>query len=240
MSGLRRWLAGVPARPRFAWPVVLEQGGLAVRGLCRGVEAVRLRPLRGGDQEPWRQLRLAEAGRLVEWEATFPPEAGERGLSFQAYVRDLRRQARAGAAMPFVIEVDGVFAGQLSVEPIVWGALRSAALGYWIGSRWQRRGVMTLCVAMTLDHLLGAEVGLHRAEVSIRPENAASLAVVRKLGLREEGLRLRYMHVAGSWADHRAFVATVEERGPGYVRLLEERAAGRDAGRAGSAPHGGL
>lgn len=226
MSGLLRWLAGAPARPRFTWPVVLEQTGLERRGLCRGVDTVRLRPLRAGDQESWRRLRVAEAERLAAWDATFPPEAGETGVSFGAYVRDLRRQARAGTAMPFVIEVDGAFAGQLSVEPIAWGALRSAALGYWIGARWQGRGVMTLCVAMTLDHLLGAEVGLHRVEVSIRPENAASLAVVRKLGLREEGLRLRYMHVAGSWADHRAFAATAEERGPGYVQLLVDRVAG--------------
>ena len=41
------------------------------------------------------------------------------------------------------------------------------------------------------------ELGLHRVEVNIRPENVASLAVVRKLGFRDEGLRARYLHING-------------------------------------------
>ncbi|WP_194949698.1 GNAT family N-acetyltransferase [Actinomyces trachealis] len=221
MSG---WLSRVLAESRFEWPVELTEARLELRGLCRGVDVVRLRPLRTGDAAAWRALRVAEEGRLARWDATLPPGCGEGELSFAAYVRGLRRQARAGTAMPFAIEADGDFAGQVSVEPIVWGSMRSATLGYWLGSRWEGRGVMTLCVAMLLDYLLGPEVGLHRVEVNIRPENGPSLAVVRKLVLREEGMRLRYMHVAGRWADHRSFAATVEELGVGYVHRLEERA----------------
>ncbi|SPT54225.1 Putative ribosomal N-acetyltransferase YdaF [Actinomyces bovis] len=215
------WLARMLAEPRFEWPVVLTELSLEERGLCRGIAVVRLRPLRLGDAAAWRSLRVAEEARLAQWDATLPPGSGEGNLSFSAYVRDLRRQARDGTAMPFVIEVDGDFAGQVSVEPIVWSSMRSATLGYWLGSRWEGRGVMTLCVAMLLDHLLGPEVGLHRVEVNIRPENGPSLAVVRKLRLREEGTRLRYMHVAGRWADHRSFAATAEEVGAGYVQRLE-------------------
>ena len=50
-----------------------------------------------------------------------------------------------------------------------------------------------------------------RVEVNIRPENGPSLRVVEKLGLRDEGLRKRYLHIRGSWADHRTFALTVEE-----------------------------
>ena len=52
------------------------------------------------------------------------------------------------------------------------------------------------------------ELGLHRVEVNIRPENVASLAVVRKLGFRDEGLRARYLHINGAWRDHRTFALT--------------------------------
>ena len=55
---------------------------------------------------------------------------------------------------------------------------------------------------------------MHRLEINIRPENAASLAVVRKLGLREEGVLVRYLHIAGAWRDHRAFAVTQEELEP--------------------------
>jgi [ribosomal protein S5]-alanine N-acetyltransferase len=48
-------------------------------------------------------------------------------------------------------------------------------------------------------------------EINIRPENAASLRVVEKLGFRDEGLRPRYLHINGAWADHRSFALTTEE-----------------------------
>ncbi|MCL2464192.1 MAG: GNAT family N-acetyltransferase, partial [Micrococcales bacterium] len=54
-------------------------------------------------------------------------------------------------------------------------------------------------------------LGLHRIEVNIRPENAASLRVAAKLALRDEGVRERYLHIAGQWADHRTFAVTAEE-----------------------------
>ena len=47
--------------------------------------------------------------------------------------------------------------------------------------------------------------------MNIRPENAASLAVVRKLGFRDEGLRPHYLHIDGAWRDHRSFALTAED-----------------------------
>lgn len=138
--------------------------------------------------------------------------------------------------MPFVIEVDGDFAGQLTVAPIHWGSLSTASLGYWIGSPWEGRGVVTLSVAMVLDHLLGPDVGLHRVEIDVRPENARSLAVCRRLGLQEEGLRRGLMHIDGAWADHLSFAVLAEDVAgqPGFVARLAERGAERWAWSRGA------
>jgi ribosomal-protein-alanine N-acetyltransferase len=65
-------------------------------------------------------------------------------------------------------------------------------------------------VALTIDYLF-AEAKLHRVEVDIRPENTPSLRVVEKLGLREEGLKKRFIHIDGDWRDHRIFAITNEE-----------------------------
>ena len=46
-------------------------------------------------------------------------------------------------------------------------------------------------VALATD-LCFRELGLHRMEICIRPENHSSLRVVQKLGFRYEGLRRRY------------------------------------------------
>jgi ribosomal-protein-alanine N-acetyltransferase len=35
--------------------------------------------------------------------------------------------------------------------------------------------------------------------------------VVEKLGFREEGLRVAFLHIAGAWRDHRSFALTTEE-----------------------------
>ncbi len=70
---------------------------------------------------------------------------------------------------------------------------------------------------MAVDHCFFA-VGLHRIEVNIRPENQASLRVVRKLGFREEGVRERYLHIDGAWRDHLSFALTTDEVPGGLLR----------------------
>ena len=146
--------------------------------------------------------------------------------AFPVFVRRQTRRARLGEAMPFVVEVDNAFAGQVAVDPITWGATRSAQVGYWIGSAWQGRGIMRLAVALVLDHLLGP-VGLHRVEINVRPDNERSLALCRGLGLREEGLRRGYMHINGAWADHVSFAALAEEvHGPEGARFEQRLARG--------------
>lgn len=210
-----------PGGRRFPWPVVLTESGVSARGLARGPHAVMLRPIRAGDESAWRRLRLTDDARLAPWEATLPPDSPDALGSFRDYVRAQNRLARRGEAMPFVLEVDGAFAGQVSVSSIRWGALECASVGYWIGAPWEGRGVVTLAVAMVLDHLLGTQVGLHRVEIDVRPSNARSLAVCRRLGLRSEGVRRGLMHINGRWADHVTFAVVAEEAPPGgFVGLL--------------------
>ncbi len=180
------------------WPVVLTEGN------------VTLRPLRRSDARAWLALRGDSAAWLEPWDATSPlPLAGPRP-TFGQFVRSLGTQARAGTALPFAIEYAGELAGQLTVSSITYGSLRSGAVGYWVGRRVAGRGITPTAVAMAVDHCFFV-LGLHRIEVNIRPENAPSLRVVEKLQLRDEGLRERYLHIAGEWSDHRTFAVTVEE-----------------------------
>jgi len=72
------------------------------------------------------------------------------------------------------------------------------------------RGVIPTSVAMATDYCF-AVLGLHRIEINIRPENGPSLRVVEKLGLRDEGVRERFLHIQGAWRDHRTFAITSEE-----------------------------
>jgi len=79
-------------------------------------------------------------------------------------------------------------------------------------------------VAMVCDHLL-TTVGLHRVEIAIRPENAASLRVVEKLGFTEVGLAKGFLHIAGHWRDLRVFQVLAEDVPEGLVARLDPPAA---------------
>jgi ribosomal-protein-alanine N-acetyltransferase len=179
------------------WPAYLSSG------------AVGLRPIRRRDASAWREVRLHNAEWLAPWEAT-PPDGSRSELSFRGMVGFLRAEARQGRMLPFVVTLDGALVGQLTVGGITWGSLASGHVGYWVDGRVAGRGIIPTAVALAVDHCF-TTVGLHRVEINIRPENAASLRVVQKLGLRDEGLRRRLLHIDGGWRDHRSFAVTAEE-----------------------------
>lgn len=112
--------------------------------------------------------------------------------------------------LPYVIELDGHFCGQLTLGNVTHGALRSAWIGYWVASEVTGGGVATAALAMGVDHGFGA-VRLHRIEATVRPENTASRRVLAKAGFRQEGLLERYLEVDGAWRDHLLVAITVEE-----------------------------
>lgn len=183
---------------------------------------VTLRPLEKGDRRAWERLRETNATWLSRWEATRPPGDEREPFTFRQMVRDLRRQAAEGRALPFALLVDGVLAGQVTVNGIVGGSARMCSIGYWIDQRQAGKGFMPIAVALATDHCWFG-MGLHRVEIAIRPENAASLRVVEKLGFREIGYAPRFLHIDGDWRDHRLFALTIEEAPQGLLRRLAPR-----------------
>ena len=113
-----------------------------------------------------------------------------------------------------VVEVDGEFAGQVTLYKVVGGSAQFGSVGYWIDGRFAGRGIIPLAVAMVVDHAFSG-LGLHRVEIAIRPENSNSLRVVEKLGAHEVGYAPRYLHIDGEWRDHRLYAITVEDVPPG-------------------------
>jgi ribosomal-protein-alanine N-acetyltransferase len=201
--------------PGRAWPNRLTSGT---------DPRVALRPIRRADAAAWQDARRRNIGWLTPWDATVPPGGDARPTTFAALVRRLQRAARKGTTYPFVVEVDGAFAGQVSINNIVRGSAQFASVGYWIDQRFAGRGVMPRAVAMAIDHCF-LNAGLHRLEICIRPENSNSLRVVEKLGIREIGFAPRFLHIDGEWRDHRIFAITKEECPRGLLARLDDRGA---------------
>ncbi|MCI1663001.1 MAG: GNAT family N-acetyltransferase [Actinomyces sp.] len=185
------------------------------RGLIRSVAwapdpaEMAVRPCLGRDHRRVDEARRSNRLWLSPWEATLPRGAEESLPDLSTYRRTSDRQQREGTGLMMVVELDGSVAGLISLSGVQRGAMSQGMLGYWMTQEAAGRGVGALAVAMVIDLVIG-ELGLHRIEVNVRPENSRSLGLCRKLGLRREGLRTRYMNIAGEWADHVAFAIDAE------------------------------
>ena len=216
---MNRW-AGGAAHPGWPTPV----GPLRVPA-----GSVRLRPVRIRDGAQWSRTRTAERDNLEPWEPTAELDwvARHTVSAWPAMYSGLRSEARKGRMLPYVIEVDGSFCGQLTIGNVTHGALRSAWIGYWVASEFTGGGVATGALALGVDHCFGP-VMLHRVEATVRPENTASRRVLTKVGFREEGLLKRYLDVDRAWRDHLLVAITAEEiEGSAAAQLVRQGLARR-------------
>lgn len=178
---------------------------------------IKLRVAKMRDSKQLEKLILGNRPWLRPWEAT-NPEA-PNSFDVRASLRGLLRQLDDQSGMPFVIEVQGQLQGQLNVANVMYGSVSSAVLGYWISPEVAGKGIMPTSVALVTDYLMD-QVGLHRVEINVRPENTASLRVIQKLGFRYEGLKQRYIHINGDWRDHYVFALTKEELPEGLLNIF--------------------
>lgn len=194
-------------------------------------DSVTLRPIRLRDARVLERELMDNRSWLRKWEATNP--YAPMAFDTRASIRNLLAHSRSGNGLPFVAEYRGELAGQLNVASITWGSLSSATIGYWVGERFAGNSITPIAVALATDYCF-SQLGLHRMEICIRPENAASLRVVEKLGFRYEGLRRRYIHINGDWRDHFCFGLVAEEVKEGVLRRWREGMVPSDAATVGA------
>lgn len=104
----------------------------------------------------------------------------------------------------------GEVVGAININEIVMGLLCSAYLGYHGMARFAGQGLMTEALAKTVRFAFG-ELGLHRVEANIQPANHRSIALVRRVGFRHEGLSPRYLRIGGIWRDHERWALLADE-----------------------------
>lgn len=174
---------------------------------------VTLCPIRYRDKSHWNRVRVENREWLDPWEATFPnipagsPAYEDSSVrpSFFQMVNLARREARTGRSYSFLIWHNENLVGQITMGGVIYGAMRGAHIGYWIDQNFANRGFTTQAVEL-ISEFGFTQLGLHRIEINVRPENSASCRVAEKAGFEFEGFKKAFLHIDGAWRDHKCFV----------------------------------
>lgn len=125
-----------------------------------------------------------------------------------------------GSGYGFGLFVAGSLAGEVNLNSVQRGAFQSSYLGYWIDEAQAGNSYTPEAVLMVLRFAF-EQLRLHRVQISIVPRNQPSRRVVEKLGLRSEGVAVRYLEINGTWEDHIRFAITAEEWDERSTDLVE-------------------
>lgn len=174
---------------------------------------VMLRQLVVNDFEAWREVRVRGRDWLLKWEPrpiAGQPDAVEDRRVFAARCAARERERQLGTGYGFGVFVGGRFAGEINLSSVQRGPFQNAYVGYWIDEAMAGFGY-TPEAFVVLARFAFEELALHRLQVSIIPRNRASRRVAEKLGLRDEGIAVRYLEINGVWEDHVRYALTAEE-----------------------------
>ncbi len=118
-------------------------------------------------------------GRWLAW-----IERGRTDADVRAYAATVEERRALGLGDNYAILVAGAFAGAVDIHDVNRDHA-VAALGYWLGSGYGKRGIMTRAVHAVTD-LAFTQHRIHRLEVFVSVDNRASRAVAERAGFTLE------------------------------------------------------
>jgi ribosomal-protein-alanine N-acetyltransferase len=195
----------------MAWGSTSRAGWPSLAG-----RRIVLRPLVVGDFEAWQEVRVRARDWLVKWEPR--PMAGQpdatvdrRVFAARCGARERERQLGNGYGFGiFVGGASGRFAGEINLSSVQRGPYQNAYVGYWIDEAMAGHSYVPEAFVV-LSRFAFEDLALHRLQASIIPRNGPSNRVAEKLGLRNEGIALRYLEIDGVWEDHIRYAITSED-----------------------------
>ena len=201
-----------PGNNSFEMPEFIQSHSMRV--------PVSLRPLTGADYDEWNEVRWRNDAWLKPWESGDPLHGAP--ITYKEWMKQLRRNERAGTGAVFAIEQHGRIVGRSRWARSATARCVPASSAIGWTSVCAGRGYAPMAVALLADWAMFDPTGprLHRMEIDILPENKRSRAVARKVGATLEGVRRAYMYVNGQWRDHESYVLMAEDAPNGFTARL--------------------
>src|SRR5262249_18520985 len=120
-----------------------------------------------------------------------------------AFIRSALAAFADGRGGAFGLWLDRAIAGSIGFPPLR-PVNRGGAIGYWVSQQHEGRGHVTRAARALCAHAFG-ELGLHRVEIRVAPDNAKSRAIPVRLGFREEGTLREAMWLYDHYIDEVVF-----------------------------------
>ncbi|MGH2630961.1 MAG: GNAT family N-acetyltransferase [Actinomycetota bacterium] len=167
---------------------------------------VELRPPVEADRAEFRERLLASERLHDPWLEPADP---------RAWFDRLLERDRTETDRSFLVCLTegGEIVGVMNLSQIFMGPFCNAYLGYYAFEPFSSSGYMRAALPELLRYAFD-ELGLHRVQANIQPQNTASIALVEGAGFRREGFSPRYLRIRGRWRDHEQWAMLAEDRHP--------------------------
>jgi RimJ/RimL family protein N-acetyltransferase len=163
---------------------------------------LEIRPIQNGDAEAiWPFVSDPGISRYMSW------NAHDNIAQTQAFIADVVDRMSEGSTVAWVLteRETGAMCGLISLIGILrtHRSLRydKAELAYWVGAPFQGLGYATEACLAVMEYAF-KKMNLNKLTVAHDANNAASGALIRRLGFREVGVEYRHFCKNGIWVDH--------------------------------------
>ncbi len=163
---------------------------------------VELRHPRWADYDDWAELRKSNKDYLAPWEPDWS-QAHLTRASFKTRLSAYDRMVSQGTGYPFHIFAGSSLrlVGACNISRIQQEPAKSCQLGYWVGQDHARQGFARAAVRAAMAFCFG-DLGLHRIEAAVQPDNERSVALLQASDFTFEGTARGYLKINGRWRDH--------------------------------------
>lgn len=166
-------------------------------------ERLLLRPLTVEDVDHiWSHVSDPEISKFMSWQAHTNKEETRQFL-----VR-LQNEQEAGKSITWAIFIEGQFCGIISLIAIIRKhralTYNKAELAYWIGCKFQRKGIMIEAGRKVIDFAFNM-LGFHRLTVGHFAQNTASEKLIKKWNFRYIGEEREAFKKNGHWYNHKLY-----------------------------------
>ena len=117
-----------------------------------------------------------------------------------AFIKQSLKQYADNQGSSLGIWYKGELAGIIGLHWINWDN-KYTSIGYWLGERFQGKGIMTRACKALIDHCFD-ELKLNRIEIRVATGNLKSQAIPKKLGFIQEGVLRSAEWINDRYVDH--------------------------------------